>query len=69
MHIHILPWVLLIITGKRLRNFAADKGQVYLSNGQILMSFLERLYMEVSWNWKKNCSVALGVGRFTRRVN
>jgi len=50
MHIHILPWVLLIITGKRLRNFAADKGQVYLSNGQILMSFLERLYMEVSWN-------------------
>lgn len=47
MHIYILfffTWVLFITTGKRLRNFAADKGKFYLSNAQQLMSFLEKLY-------------------------
>lgn len=46
-------YVLLITSSKRFRNFAADKGQFSVSSGEILMCFLEKLYilfMEVSWN-------------------
>lgn len=44
-YIYVLRWVLLTTSSKRVRNLAADKGQFSLSSGEILMCFLEQLYI------------------------